>query len=177
MCKYSELLVGFSALIRIVVQPSAGFELLGKGIDRGERSTPAHRGVHVRGAALRDSLSNRTRHCCGSRLPFLLAAAAAAGCLTHGSGEAGAYTNMRNPHISSKRRLEPPLAPRVLAARNKEMKMRLSTSSLVLGDVAGPETRDWSLSSTQLRPGHGAGALDPAQRAINTAMKRGKANT
>lgn len=50
----------------------------------------------------------------------------------------------------------------------------LAASSLILGDVSGPETRDWSLSSTQLRPGAGSGALDPAQRAKNTALKKGK---
>ncbi|CAN0174894.1 unnamed protein product, partial [Hapterophycus canaliculatus] len=69
-----------------------------------------------------------------------------------------------------RRRLEPPLAPNVLAKRNKEMKTRLSASSLVLGD-AGPETRDWSLSSTQQKP-PADGGLDPAQRAINNAKKK-----
>lgn len=73
--------------------------------------------------------------------------------------------------IRRRRQLEPPLAPSVLAARNKEMKLRLSASSLVLGDV-GPETRDWSLSSTQPRPTE-ARAVDPAQRAKKTAMKKG----
>jgi len=70
-----------------------------------------------------------------------------------------------------RRRLEPPLAPSVLAARNKDMKLRLSASSLVLGDI-GPETRDWSLSSTQTPP-TGAQAQDPDQRAKNIAMKKG----
>ncbi|CAM9766798.1 unnamed protein product [Ectocarpus sp. 6 AP-2014] len=73
---------------------------------------------------------------------------------------------MRNAY---RRKLEPPLGPSVLAARNKEMKKRLSSSSLVLGDV-GPETRDWSLSSTQQRPG--AGELDGSQRENNLAMKK-----
>lgn len=78
---------------------------------------------------------------------------------------------MRNAY---RRKLEPPLGPSVLAARNKEMKTRLSSSSLVLGDV-GPETRDWSLSSTQQRPG--AGALDGSQRENNLAMKKGVPTT
>ena len=52
--------------------------------------------------------------------------------------------------------------------------MRLSASSLILGDVSGPETRDWSLSSTQLLPGNGAGAQTPAQRARNMEMKKGE---
>lgn len=63
------------------------------------------------------------------------------------------------------------MPPSVLAARNKEMKQRLSASSLVLGGV-GRETRDWSLSSAQPAPTD-LGALDPAQRAKNLAMKRG----
>lgn len=70
-----------------------------------------------------------------------------------------------------RRRRQPLLPPSVLAARNKEMKQRLSASSLVLGGV-GRETRDWSLSSAQPGP-TGLGALDPAQRANNLAMKRG----
>lgn len=67
--------------------------------------------------------------------------------------------------------MEPPLAPSVLAARSKQMKYRLSTSSLVLGGE-GQETRDWSLSSTQPRP-VGSGAMDRAQRETNLAMKKG----
>lgn len=67
--------------------------------------------------------------------------------------------------------LQPPLPPKVLAAQSKEMKLRLSTSSLVLG-AAGPETRDWSLSSTQPRP-VGLDAYNPAQRKTNLAVKKG----
>ncbi|CAM9471471.1 unnamed protein product [Pylaiella littoralis] len=78
--------------------------------------------------------------------------------------------NDNNGSRRARRRLEPPLPPSVVAASNNEMKTRLSTSSLILGNV-GPETRDWSLSSTQLRP-TGAGALDPAQRAKNVIMKQ-----
>lgn len=82
------------------------------------------------------------------------------------------HTTHSNSGSRRTRRLEPPLGPSVIAASNKEMKTRLSASSLILGNV-GPEMRDWSLSSTQQRP-TGAGALDPAQRAINTAMKQGE---
>lgn len=67
--------------------------------------------------------------------------------------------------------MQPPLPPKVLAAQSKEMKLRLSTSSLVLGAV-GPERRDWSLSSTQPWP-VGLDSYDPAQRKINLAMKKG----
>ena len=67
--------------------------------------------------------------------------------------------------------MEAPLAPSVLTARNKEMKVRLSTSSLVLGGV-GRETRDWSLSST-LRRHTGLGALDPDLLKKNLATKKG----
>lgn len=67
--------------------------------------------------------------------------------------------------------MEPPLPLHVLAARNKEMKRRLSKSSLVLGGV-GPDMRDWSLSSTQPRP-VGSGAHDPAQLKVNLAIKKG----
>lgn len=67
--------------------------------------------------------------------------------------------------------MEAPLPPSVLAARNKEMKIRLSTSSLVLGGV-GRETRDWSLSSTQRRH-TGLGALDPELLEENLAIKKG----
>lgn len=81
------------------------------------------------------------------------------------------YPAHHNGNRRRRRRLEPPLGPNVLAERNKEMRTRLSASSLVLGD-AGPETRDWSLSSTQQKP-PAEGALDPAQRAINNAMKKG----
>eukprot|EP00904_Undaria_pinnatifida_P001373 jgi/Undpi1/11236/HiC_scaffold_30.g13534.m1 len=69
-----------------------------------------------------------------------------------------------------RRKLEAPLAPSVLAARNKEMKIRLSTSSLVLGGV-GRETRDWSLSSTQRRH-KGLGALEPDERKKNLEIKK-----
>lgn len=78
---------------------------------------------------------------------------------------------MNKSENTRRRRRQPLLPPSVLAARNKEMKQRLSASSLVLGGV-GRETRDWSLSSAQPGP-TGLGALDPAQRANNLAMKRG----
>lgn len=68
--------------------------------------------------------------------------------------------------------MEAPLAPSVLAARNKEMKIRLSTSSLVLGGV-GRETRDWSLSSTQRRH-TGLGALEPDEQKKNLEIKKGQ---
>lgn len=67
--------------------------------------------------------------------------------------------------------MEAPLPPSVLAARNQEMKVRLSTSSLVLGGV-GRETRDWSLSSAQ-RQHTGLGALDPDLLEENRAIKKG----
>lgn len=67
--------------------------------------------------------------------------------------------------------MEAPLPPSVLAARNKEMKIRLSTSSLVLGGV-GRETRDWSLSSTQRRH-TGLGAFDPELLEENLAIRKG----
>lgn len=78
---------------------------------------------------------------------------------------------MSNSENKRRRRREPLLPPSVQAARNKEMKQRLSASSLVLGGV-GRETRDWSLSSAQPRPTD-FGALDPAQREHNLAMKKG----
>lgn len=65
----------------------------------------------------------------------------------------------------------PPLAPGVLAARNKEMRHRLSTSSVVLGAL-GQDMRDWTLSSIQPPP-LVRGTSNPMQREINLTRKKG----
>lgn len=76
------------------------------------------------------------------------------------------------PSARRRRCLESPLAPSVIDARNREVKERLSSSSLVLGGD-GAETRDWSLSSMQHAPKMSE-TWDPKQREKMITIKEGE---
>ncbi|CAM9795303.1 unnamed protein product [Choristocarpus tenellus] len=60
------------------------------------------------------------------------------------------------------------LAPDVLAKQNREMKLRLTASSLVLGSLT---PNDWTLSSTQPQPSVGE-SWGPDQTKKNSEMKK-----